>query len=142
MEVDWCDSVNSVMKWIPLDSFSSLGFWVFLSSGDCPLGGVPSSDHLLKLVLSRRALPLSQGMHSDSLTGSLDLGGSCVEVDWCESVNSVMKWNPYRGTGFALAVFLFCYHNFQGYVYHAGTQSVDLVLGFVGGVICHFVQYL
>ena len=89
----------------PLDSFSSLGFGVFLSSGDCPLGGVPSSDHLLKLALSSRALPLSQGRHSDSLNGSLDPGGSCVEVDWCDSVNSVMKRNPYRGPGFALAVF-------------------------------------
>ena len=53
----------------PLDSFSSLGFGVFLSSGACPLGGVPSSDHFMKLALSSRALPLSQGRHSDSLTG-------------------------------------------------------------------------
>ena len=89
----------------PLDSFSSLGFGIFLSSGACPLGGVPSSDHFMKLALPSRALPLSQGRHSYSLTGSLDPGGSCVEVDWCDSVNSVMKWNPYRGPGFALAVF-------------------------------------
>ena len=58
-----------------LDYFSSVGFGVFLSSGACPLGGVPSSDHLMKLALSRRALPLSQGRHSYSLTGSLDPGG-------------------------------------------------------------------
>ena len=89
----------------PLDSFSSLGFGVFFPSGACPLGRVPSSDHFLKLSLSSRALPLSQGRPSDSLTGSLDPGGSCVEVDWCESVNSVMKWNPYRGPGFAWPVF-------------------------------------
>ena len=89
----------------PFDSFSSLWFGVFLSSGDCPLGGVPSSDHLLKLDLSNRALHLSQGRHPDYLTGSLDPGGSCVEVDWCDSVNSVMKWNPCKGSGFALAVF-------------------------------------
>ena len=88
-----------------LDSFSSLGFGVFLSSGACHLGGVTSSDHLLNLALSSRALPLYQGRHSYSLTGSLDPGGSSVEVDWCDSVNSVMKWNPYRGQGFALAVF-------------------------------------
>ena len=88
----------------PLDFFSSLGFGVFLSSGACPLGGVPSSDHLMKLALSSRALPLYQGRHSDSLTGSLEPGWSCVEVDWRDSVNSVMKWNPYRGPGFALAV--------------------------------------
>ena len=87
------------------DSFSSLRFGVFLFSGACPLGGVPSSDHLLNLALSSRALPLSQGRNSDSLTGSLDPGGSCVEVDWCDYVNSVMKRNPYRGPGFALAVF-------------------------------------
>ena len=88
----------------PLDSFSSLGFGIFLSSGAFPLGGVPSSDHFMKLALSSRALPLSQGRHSDSLNGSLDPGWSCVEVDWCDSVNSFMKWNPYRGPGFALDV--------------------------------------
>ena len=96
-----------------LDYFSSLGFGVFLSSGACTLGGVPSFDHLLKLALSSRDLPLSQGRHSDSLTGYLDPGGSCVEVDWCDSVNSVMKWNPYRGPGFALAVFDSAIKNFR-----------------------------
>ena len=88
-----------------LDSFSSLGFGVFLSSVACPLGGVPSSDHFLKVSLSSRALPLSQGRHSDSLTGSLDSGGGCVEVDWCNSVIFVMKWNPYRGPVFTSAIF-------------------------------------
>ena len=62
----------------PLDSFSSVGFGVFLSSGACPLGGVPSSDQFMKLALASRALPLSQGRHSDSLTGSLDPGGEVV----------------------------------------------------------------
>ena len=75
----------------PLDSFSSFGFWVFLSSDACPLGRVPSSDHFLKLALSSRSLPLSQGRHSDSLTGPLDAGVSFVEVYWYDSVNSVMK---------------------------------------------------
>ena len=88
-----------------MSSCSSLGFGVFLSYGACPLGGVPSFHHFLKLALSSRALPLSQGRHSDSLTVSLDPGWSCVEVDWCDFVNSVMKWNPYRGPGVALAVF-------------------------------------
>ena len=58
-----------------LDSCSSLGFGVFLSSDACPLVWVPSSDHLLKLALSSRDLPLSQGRPSDSLIGSLDRGG-------------------------------------------------------------------
>ena len=89
----------------PLDSCSSLRFGGFLSFGACPLGVVPSSDHFLKLSMSSRALPLSQGRPSDSFIGSLEPERGEVEVDWCDSVNSVMKWNPYRGPGFALDFF-------------------------------------
>ena len=63
--------------------------------------GVPSSYHLMKLALSGRDMPLFQDRPSASLIGSLDRGGGCVKGDWCDSVNSVMEWNPDRGPGFA-----------------------------------------